>query len=107
MMAHHGIPLAKLMLVGAIVFELAGTFSVVLGYKPRIGATLLLIFLILATYFFHDFWHHKPDSREFEQQMTHFLKNVAIGGAMLLIIANGTGPMSLDNWLARRKAVVT
>ena len=101
MMAHHGIPMAKFMLVGAIVFELAGTLSVVLGYKPRIGATLLLIFLVLATYYFHDFWD-KTDPKEVEQQMTHFLKNLGLMGAMLLIIANGTGPMSLDERFAKK-----
>ncbi len=55
-MTKVGIPQPKLMLVGAIVFLIVGGVSVVLGYKARLGATLLLIFLILATYYFHNFW---------------------------------------------------
>src|SRR3954447_17089922 len=55
-MAAEGIPASEFMLVGAIVFLIVGSLSVIVGYKARIGATLLLIFLVLATYYFHDFW---------------------------------------------------
>lgn len=88
------IPMPQLMLVGAIVFLVVGSVSVILGYWARIGATLLLIFLVLATYYFHDFWNLQGPQQQ--QQMTQFLKNVSMMGAMLLIIANGPGPMSLD-----------
>jgi putative oxidoreductase len=96
MMADKGIPAARILLVGAIAFEVAGGLSIVLGYRPRIGAVLLLVFLVLATYYFHDFWRI-DDPKERQDQMVHFLKNLAIMGAMVLIIANGTGPMSLDD----------
>jgi putative oxidoreductase len=95
LMAEKHIPAPQFMLVGAIVFLIAGSLSVILGYKARIGATLLLIFLVLATYYFHDFWH-ATDDKEKQEQMIQFLKNLGLMGAMLLIIANGTGPMSLD-----------
>ncbi len=88
------IPMPQLMLVVAIVFLVVGSVSVILGYWARIGATLLLIFLVLATYYFHDFWNLQGPQQQ--QQMTQFLKNVSMMGAMLLIIANGPGPMSLD-----------
>jgi putative oxidoreductase len=95
-MAKAGIPAPKVMLVGAIVFLIAGSLSVILGYKARIGATLLLIFLILATYYFHNFWT-LTDEHAKQEQMIQFLKNLGLMGAMLLIIANGTGPLSLDD----------
>ena len=94
-MEKEGIPAPQTMLVGAIVFLIAGSMSIILGYKARIGATLLLIFLVLATYYFHDFWN-ATDPKVKEDQMIHFMKNLGLMGAMLLIIANGTGPMSLD-----------
>lgn len=95
-MASEGVPAAKVMLAGAIVFLLAGSLSIILGYRARCGATLLLIFLILATYFFHDFWAFEdPAARQ--EQMIGFMKNMALAGAMLMIIANGSGPLSLDN----------
>ena len=100
-MAKEGVPAPQIMLAGAIVFLIVGSISVVLGYKARIGAFLLLVFLVLATYFFHDFWTlSDPQARQ--EQMIQFMKNLALMGAMLLVIANGTGPMSLD----RRKADV-
>ncbi len=99
-MASKGVPAPQLMLVGAIVFLIAGSLSVVLGYKARVGAALLLVFLVLATYFFHDFWT-QTDPKAKQELMIQFLKNLSMMGAMLLIIANGTGPMSLD---ARRTA---
>ena len=49
----------------------------------------------LATYFFHDFWTlSDPQARQ--EQMIQFMKNLGLMGAMLIVIANGTGPMSLD-----------
>jgi len=94
-MAKVGIPQPELMLVGAIVFLLAGSVSLILGYRARIGATLILVFLVLATYYFHDFWN-LTDPQAKEMQTIQFMKNLAIMGAMVFIIANGSGPMSLD-----------
>lgn len=94
-MASEGVPLPQVMLAGAIAFLIAGSLSVILGYKTRVGAGLLLIFLVLATYFFHDFWTYQ-DPAEAQQQMIQFLKNTALVGATLLLIANGGGAFSLD-----------
>ncbi len=82
------------MLIGAIVFLIVGSISIIIGYKARFGALLLLIFLILATYYFHHFWSFQGDARQ--EGMAHFLKNLSMMGAMLFIIANGPGPMSVD-----------
>src|SRR6516165_6189977 len=94
-MANEGVPAPQVMLAGAIAFLIAGSLSVILGYKARIGAALLLVFLVLATYYFHDFWT-LSDPQAQQEQMIQFLKNLGLMGAMLLVIANGTGPMSLD-----------
>jgi putative oxidoreductase len=103
MMEVAGIPAPQFMLMGAIVFLIAGSVSVILGYKARIGATLLLVFLVLATYYFHHFWSTE-DPHAKQEQMTQFLKNLSMMGAMLMVIANGAGPMSHDNRVARRPA---
>ncbi len=95
-MTGEGIPASRFMLAGAIAFLIAGSVSVILGYHARIGATLLLIFLVLATYYFHDFWD-QTDPKDQQEQMIQFMKNLSMMGAMVLIIANGTGPFSLDN----------
>jgi putative oxidoreductase len=102
-MGSKGIPAPSLMLAGAIVFLIAGGLSVILGFRGRIGAALLFVFLVLATYYFHDFWH-LADPKAKQDQIIQFMKNVSMMGAMLLIIAHGTGPMSLDESLSRPKA---
>ncbi len=96
-MTANGVPMPNILLAGAIAFLLAGGISVVLGYRARIGAGLLVVFLILATYFFHDFWTYDPDSQDFQMQMIQFMKNLGLMGAMLMIVANGSGSGSLDN----------
>ena len=95
-----GVPAPRLLLVGAIVFLVVGSLSVIAGYKARIGAVLLLTFLVLASYYFHQFW--KLEGQAQQEQMIHFMKNLSMMGAMLFIVANGSGPMSLDSWLHKR-----
>lgn len=95
-MASEGVPMPKLLLAGAIVFLIAGSLSIVVGFKARIGAALLFVFLMLATYFFHDFWTIE-DAMQKQNEMIQFMKNMALMGAMTMIIANGAGPMSLDS----------
>jgi putative oxidoreductase len=94
-MASEGVPLPRFMLAGAIVFLIAGSLSVIAGFRTKFGASLLLIFLVLATYFFHDFWSFEGDARQ--QQMIQFLKNVSLMGTMLFLVANGPGLLSFDN----------
>ncbi len=101
LMATQGVPSPKFMLFGAIVFLLLGSLSVILGYKARIGASLLFVFLVMATFFFHDFWT-LDDPQERQMQMIQFMKNLSMMGGMLFIVANGSGPMSLDIKLASR-----
>ena len=92
-MQHMGMTFAtSLFLLGAIVLLTVGGLSVLLGYKAKIGATLLLVFLIPATLIFHT---------DFSQQvqMLMFMKNLAIMGGLLMVIAHGSGAYSLDNRL--------
>ncbi len=108
LMESQGVPAPQIMLVGAIAFLLLGSLSIIIGFKAHIGATLLLIFLVMATYFFHDFWTWPQDVMWVlssnsdvkmpvaQIEMISFMKNLALMGAMLMIIANGAGPMSFD-----------
>lgn len=93
-MGAAGVPFPEFMLIGAIVFLLAGSLLVILGFQARIGAAMLLIFLVLATYYFHAFWKMPPESQQAE--MGNFMKNFALAGAMVFLIANGSGKGSLD-----------
>ena len=97
-----GIPAHKYLLSGAIVFLIVGGISVAIGFKARLGAFMLLLFLLAATYYFHDFWNAESDQQPAE--MIQFLKNLALSGTMLFIIANGAGPGSLDKRKKSKRA---
>lgn len=88
-MASHGMPLTALFLLGAIVFELCGGASVLLGFKARWGAIALIIFLIPTTLIFHTAFSERL-------QVIMFMKNLAILGGLLMVAYYGSGPKSLD-----------
>jgi putative oxidoreductase len=88
-MSAHGMPLVSLLLVGAIFIEIFGSLSILLGFKARLGAILLVIFLVPTTLIFHANFAD-------QMQMTMFLKNSAIIGGLLMIAYFGPGPLSLD-----------
>ncbi len=112
LMESKGVPAPQFMLVGATAFLLLGSLSIMTGFKARIGASLLLVFLVLATYYFHNFWIWAPEAMWVlssnpdvkmpvaQVEMISFMKNLALMGAMLFIMANGAGPMSVDARLA-------
>ena len=87
----------KWALVGGIVLLVIGSLSVVMGYRARLGALLLLTLLVLATYHFHGFtFWTLVNAQARQEQIFHFVTSLSMMGAMLFIIANGPGQMSLD-----------
>jgi len=81
------IPWTPILLLTATLFELLGSLSVLLGYREKWGATLLFLFLIPTTIIMHQFWFVEGAARE--MQLTHFLKNLAIMGGLILFIQQG------------------
>jgi putative oxidoreductase len=88
-MSAMGMPATGLFLIGAIAFELAGAVSLILGYWTRVGAALLIVFMIPATLIFHTNFADQV-------QFIMFLKNLAMTGGLLYVLALGAGPLSLD-----------
>lgn len=93
-MASKQMPLIAVFLPLAIAIQLLGGLSILLGYKARYGAALLIVFIIPAALIFHDFWNLQNPERLTQQIM--FMKDVAILGALLQILTRGPGPWSLD-----------
>jgi putative oxidoreductase len=102
-MAQEGVPFPRVMLIGAIIFLLAGSVSLIIGFKAWIGAVLLLIFTISGTYYFHHFWTF-TEPQEMQEHLKSFLKNLSIIGGLLIVIANGPGAFSLDSRKTRMKS---
>jgi len=86
-MHSQGVPGALLPLV--IATEIGGAALIVAGLWTRWAALALAGFTLLAALLFH-----AGSSDQVQQIM--FLKNVAIAGGFLLLVANGAGAWSLD-----------
>ena len=95
-MESQGVPGALLPLV--IFAELGGGLAVLSGTLTRTAAIGLAIFSLVSAALFHGNFAD-------QNQMIHFMKNVAIAGGFLTLAANGPGAWSVDAWLARRKNV--
>ncbi len=93
LMASKGMPMAELLLVPVIVILLAGGFMILSGWHARWGALALFVFMIPATLVFHPYWSY-PEPQQINQ-FHHLVKNVALMGALLMIVGMGAGPMSL------------
>ena len=95
-MAAKGMVATPFFLACAIGLEIFGGLSVLLGLFTRFGAAALILFLIVATPIFHDFWAQEGMARV--DQMQHFMKNTAIVGGALILAGLGPGRYSLDRW---------
>jgi putative oxidoreductase len=96
-MARFGISYANLFLLGAIVFELLGSLTVILGYYARLGALLLILFLIPTTILFHTNFADPL-------QLVQFMKNLSMLGGCLVLLGMGPGDWSLDTYFRGRKS---
>jgi putative oxidoreductase len=87
-MASKGMHMTGLFLVLAILFELCGGLSLLLGVYPRLAALALIFFLIPTTIVFH---------RDFSAagQSVQFAKNLAIVGGLFAILSAGGGEFTL------------
>lgn len=88
-MASKGLPMSEVLLVITIVIELAAAAMLIIGWRARWGAAALFLWMIPVTLIFHNFWAAPEETNM-------FLKNLAMMGAMLYIMAFGSGPYSVE-----------
>jgi putative oxidoreductase len=93
--ASQGVPLASIAVPLSGVLAIAGGLSILLGYRAKLGALLIVLFLIPVTLMMHKFWT-VSDPMMAQIQMILFMKNVSMLGGALLISQFGAGPFSLD-----------
>ena len=94
-MSGAGLPAAEFLLVLTILIEIAGGLMIVLGLYTRQLALILFLFMIPVTAVFHNPWV-AGDPVQAQQQMIHFLKNLAIMGGLLHLYAFGPGYFSIE-----------
>jgi putative oxidoreductase len=93
--ASQGVPLAAIAVPLSGVLAIAGGLSILLGYRAKLGAWLIVLFLVPVSLMMHKFWT-VTDPMMAQLQMILFMKNVAMLGGALLISHFGAGPFSLD-----------
>ncbi len=86
-MAAMGVPGALLPLV--IALEVGGAIAIILGWRTRIVAFLLAGFSIVSALIFHR-------ALGDQMQFIMFMKNLAMAGGFLFLVARGAGEWSLD-----------
>jgi putative oxidoreductase len=86
---NSGLPAPELAYGAAVVVEIFGGLALLLGYKTRIVAAALAVFTIAAALAFH------ADLGD-QNQFIHFMKNIAMAGGLLQVLAFGPGSFSLD-----------
>ncbi len=89
-----GLPVAQVAVPMSGLMLLLGGLSVFLGFYARFGVWLLVLFLIPAAFTMHKFWG-LSDPVMAQNQQAHFMKNLALSGAALLIAYFGSGPYSM------------
>ena len=94
--ASQGVPLASLAIIISIIAELAAAAMIVFGFKARLGALILLLWMIPVSLMMHAFWNIEDPMAQ-QMNMIMFMKNLSMMGAMLLIMSFGPGPKSINN----------
>ena len=89
-----GFPAPELMAYLSTIIELAAGVLLIIGWQTRRVAWLLVVYVVIATGMAHRFWEYEPAQRV--NQINHFLKNLALIGAMLYIVVGGPGSASVD-----------
>lgn len=87
--ASVGLPFAGLVYVFTLVVEIGGGALLLVGFQARPVAVILGLFTLAAAVIFHSNFAD-------QNQMIHFMKNLAIMGGLLQIAAAGAGQLSLD-----------
>ena len=90
-----GLPMPDVMVYLAMIIEIGGALLLITGWRARFAAWVLMIFVLIATFFAHRFWEIS-DAAQYGNQLNHFLKNFAIIGGLLFVAACGPGSMSVD-----------
>lgn len=73
----------------SLAVEVVGGLLLVVGYRTRMVAAVLALFTLGAALAFHNNFAD-------QNQMIHFMKNIAIIGGLFQIVAFGAGGFSID-----------
>ena len=93
-MEEYGVP--EILFFPSLILEILFPILLIIGYKTKISASIMALFTLTVAIIFHsDFQNHL--------ELIAFLKNVAITGGFLVIVANDPKICSIDYFLKSKK----
>jgi putative oxidoreductase len=89
-----GMPMPQILAIAAGSIEVICGIMIALNFGARFFALLLILFVLAATFYFHDFWNQTgPDARN---NLVHALKNLSIIGALFMIAGSSRSARSQE-----------
>jgi putative oxidoreductase len=92
--AMTGMSTPQMLAIAVGGFEVIAGLMIALNFLARFFAILLIIFVLVATFYFHDFWNQAPPDNA--RTLIEALKNLSLIGALFIIAGYGKGPRSLE-----------
>jgi len=87
-------PLPQLLAISSGCFEILAGLMIAVNFGARFFAILMIIFVLMVTFYFHDFWNQSPPDNA--KTLIDALKNLSIVGALFMIAGYGRGPRSSE-----------
>ena len=93
-MEEYGVP--EILFFPSLVLEILFPILLIVGYKTKISASIMALFTLTVAIIFHSDFQNPLE-------LIAFLKNVAIAGGFLVIVANDPKICSIDYFLKSKK----
>jgi putative oxidoreductase len=84
-----GMELKQILAIAVAALELIGGIAIALNFGARFFALVLVLFVLGATFYFHDFWN--MTGTDAKMQMVTALKNLSLVGGLFIIAGIGRG----------------
>lgn len=88
--AMTGMQAPQLLAIIAGAFQIIAGLMIALNFGVRFFASLLIIYVALVTFYFHDFWNQTPPDNG--KTLVDALKNLSLIGALFMLVGYGRGP---------------
>jgi len=89
-----GMKTPQMLALAVGIFEIIAGLMIAVNFGARFFSILLIFYVLLATFYFHDFWNQA--SPENARTLIDALKNLSIVGALFMIAGYGRGPRSSE-----------
>lgn len=87
---YKGAPAPEFSVIASGVVLVLGSIGIMVGAFPVVSAGALIVFLLVATPMFHNFWAVSDEEKQ--NEFNHFFKNVGLLGGTLVLLSTAAQP---------------